>query len=462
VNQWSVALIESSPESGFVRCLFEALNSSNVRYAVMRNYDTLPSSTGGSDLDIIVAAADEATARRVVFEAIDVADGMPIGLAESVGFFKVYALGRTTGTVDSHDWWGLCLDINIGLFFRGLRLLDDNVAWPLRHHHGIPVLAPSLAGVLGVLKEVLNNEMFPVRYAETARGAALKDWDEIEALLAPMGSDALARLQAVLLSNLPPEELRQECRRLRQDVIRHAHSQGLFPSLWRRGVYEWSKVRRYLKPSGVVLAILGVDGAGKSTVIDAILPALNAATHNAVVIRHLRPMLLPPLARLRGNKTVALGPVPEPHGSQPSGKWGSLFRLVYLTLDYMLGYWLQTRPRIAKQPTVVLFDRYAYDMALDPRRFRIGLPGRVAGWFAALAPKPDVIICLHGRPDVIAARKRELSVEETRRQVEALREFARTEPRARLISTDGSIDETRDQVLQVLCEFLQAKAAKRI
>jgi thymidylate kinase len=134
---------------------------------------------------------------------------------------------------------------------------------------------------------------------------------------------------------------------------------------------------------------------------------------------------------------------------------------VYLTLDYWLGYWIRVRPKIAKQPTVVLFDRYAYDMALDPRRFRIRLPASVAGLFAELAPKPDLILCLQGDPEIIAARKRELPIEETRRQVEALRAFASKESRAVLIATDTRVSETRDQVLGTILKFLAQKHDQR-
>lgn len=450
----------SAPEADFLHKLFAVLNASLIRYAVMRNHESLPYSAGGSDLDLIVTPEDGKRAKAVVRDAIQVADGVAIGISETSGFFKIYALGRAHEA--NHPWWGLRLDFNIGLFFRGLRLLDDKVAWPLCYHHGIPVLKNGFAGVLGVLKEALNNEIFPARYAEAAREAAHNDWPQIEALLTPMGTDALGRLQAMLLSDAPVEELQGECRKLRQDVFRHVFSQRRLRSFWHCAVYEWSKVHRYLKPSGIVVAILGVDGAGKSTVINAILPALNAATHNAVVVQHLRPTLLPPLARLKGKKNLPAGPVLEPHGSRPSGKLGSLLRLSYLTLDYLIGYWLWTRPKIAKSPTLVIFDRYAYDMDLDPCRFRIGLSGRVAGWFTALAPKPDLILCLHGDPEVIATRKQELPREETRRQVDALRAFASREPRAVLISTDTSVEETRDQVLKTLCAFLRDKAEKHL
>lgn len=446
------------PEAKFLRGLFAALGVAEIRYAVMRNHQPLPYSAGGSDLDILVHPGDALRARTATRQAIRQAGGVPIGCAETVGFFKIYALGQVADT-PTPEWWGQRIDFIVGLYFNGLGLLDQSVPWPLQYHRGIPVLADGFAGVLGVLKEALHNGVFSPRYAAAARTAAADDWAPIEALLAPMGQPALARLQAMLLSDEPPEALGGACRLLREDFFRHARArQGVLRARWQRWAYALTKLKRYARPSGVVVAVLGVDGAGKSTVIDAILPALNAATHNAVTVRHLRPTVLPPLGRLKGKQHQPAGPVLEPHGSAPSGKLGSLLRLAYLTLDYVSGYWLWTRPKIAKAPEVVIFDRYAYDMALDPRRFRIDLPDGVIRWFVALAPKPDLIICLHGDPDTLAARKQELSAAETRRQVVALRAFAAREPRALLVSTDTGIVQTRDAVLQGLCAYLRTRA----
>ena len=429
------------------------MNAAHIHYAVMRNYEPLPFWTGGSDLDIVIVADHEKLARSIAKEVIRNSGGVPIGIFNTVGFYKINALGKCSNSVVP-EWWGVSLDFYTGVYLSGVRLLDERVAWPLQYHNGIPVLTEGFAGVLGVLKEVFHNETLPERYASLARKAT-HDWRQIEELLSPMGAPALVRLRTMLVSDVPPVSLRDECRKLRQEIIHHFHSQQGLRVYWQRARSESYKVLRYVKPSGLVLAVLGVDGSGKSTVINAILPVLNSATNKAVFVKHLRPTLLPPLARLKGSKSRPVGPVLEPHGSTPSGKLGSLFRMAYLTLDYLAGYWLWTRLKIAKQPAVVIFDRYAYDMALDPRRFRIGLSTQVSGWFAALAPKPDLIICLQGNPEVIAARKRELSVEETRRQVDALRAFASREPRAILISTDTSIEETRDMVLDAIYEYLE-------
>jgi adenylate kinase len=133
---------------------------------------------------------------------------------------------------------------------------------------------------------------------------------------------------------------------------------------------------------------------------------------------------------------------------------------VWLWLDYVIGYWVVVRTKIARSPAVFLFDRYAHDVLLDPRRFRLGLPRRVLNLFLNLVPSPDVIICLHGDPEVVAARKNELPVEEVRRQTNTLKELVSKTPNAVLVSTDSSVEETTDAVLYALRTFLLERDRK--
>ncbi len=438
------------PESYFLTYLFDNLNSSGIPYAVMRNYLTLPLSSGGSDLDIIVVPDDASKVETILFQTIEQANGVPLGIARTVGFFKIYTFGLTLQGSDT--WWGQRIDVNVGLLFKGWPLLDDKVLFEfVQDHDGISVLSDGISGVLGVLKELLNNDKLSSHFLADATIAVKHEWEPIRLALRPMGVEALEVLKKLIVARDESEEdVALQCRKLRKILMVYGFRTHPLHFLRQRFQAWWSKVQRYLFPPGFIVAILGVDGAGKSTVIKAIKPVLDMATHNATSVFHLRPGLLPPLARLKGKDAIRCRPVINPHGSKPSGFFVSVFRLIYLTLDYMLGYWLKIRILIAKQPTIVIFDRYAYDMALDQRRFCLDLPTSLIRLFTRFAPKPDIIFCLYGSPDVIEARKKELPLAEVTRQITALKKFAKNEPRAVLISTEGTFENTQFMILSTL------------
>jgi len=445
------------PEHIFLEKLFVELNAAAIRYAVMRNYQSLPYSTNGSDLDILVHPSDAEHARTIIFNTIKQAGGVPIGYVDIPGFLKIFALGSYERDNEKILWWGLRLDISFGLYFAGAINLFE---WPdeyIEMHNGVSILNATLANILGVLKEVLNNNQLPARYIDAARKDIDKNWTNISMALAPMGGKASYLFRALLTEKIEESTIYDRCASIRKALSRHAFWQSPLAYIYRRVCFEWSKVHRYISPPGLMIAILGVDGSGKSTIIGKIRPILEEATHNALFIKHLRPFLFPPLARLKGKKVVFEKPVLDPHGSNPSGTLGSLLRLIYLLLDYILGYWILIRPQIAKQPAIALFDRYAYDIAIDPRRFRIGISARVACWFTKIAPKPDLIFCLHAAPETIAARKQELPIAEIQRQLVALKAFAANQKNAVLVSTEGCSEDVREDTLKILHNYLYLK-----
>ena len=198
-----------------------------------------------------------------------------------------------------------------------------------------------------------------------------------------------------------------------------------------------------IRPVGFCIAILGTDGSGKTTLLNKVMPVLGLCFHKSVRVQHLKPDLLPSLGRLRGVKNEPGYVCRDPHVSKPSGFIGSLTRLTYLTTDYILGYWLKVRLHIAKLPVGLwIFDRYAYDILLDSRRFRIRLPRWIIKAYLFFVPKPDLIVCLGGDPEKIYARKPETSLEEVSRQVETLKRFVDQNHNAIWVDTTTTLDES--------------------
>lgn len=446
------------PEAAFLQRLFAKMAAHGVRYAVMRNYERLPYGVGGSDLDILVWPEYALLARTLLSEAIADAGGVVIGSVSTPLFFQVVALGSCDGR-----WWGQCVDLYFGVVHKSATRLACNVELNgvVQLHNNVSVLRRDIAASIGAIKNILVHNEAPQRYLREAVKIGEEEWVDVARVLRPMGKTAIDAYREFLRESSCDHAQKRSLRKLRASLFASAFTVAPASFAVSRLQHEWYRVRRYAKPAGLMIAVLGPDGVGKSTAIRCIESVLTAATHRGLILKHLRPGLLPPLARLRGRKPSTTGTVADPHGSKSSGAAGSCIRATYLLTDYILGYWLSVRPQIAKKPAIVLFDRYAYDLVLDPRRFRIGLPRSVMKRLAQFAPTPDLILCLHAQPEVIAARKKELPLEEIRRQVDELMEFAKNEPRAVLVSTEGTEDEVRERVLTTLRDFFRERAERR-
>ena len=93
----------NAPEAYFLHKLFAALNASNIRYAVMRNHEPLPYSTGGSDLDIFVEPSDAQAAKELLLSVVHSVAGDIIGVVQTWNFFEAYIIGSV-----HKKWWGVC------------------------------------------------------------------------------------------------------------------------------------------------------------------------------------------------------------------------------------------------------------------------------------------------------------------------------------------------------------------
>jgi thymidylate kinase len=451
-NQFSY----NTPEEPFLRKLFTVLNKNGIRYAVLRNYDTLPYSLNGSDLDLWVHAKNKDKFLQIVRDKVLAEENIILGEYCS-GMFAKYSLIGFSPSMDD-TLWGTCLDVNFGIGFRGASYLDDDVfeKWISTNKEGIYVVEEKIAAILGLLKELLNNNHLDYRYRNDAEQALITMPGDIEKMLGPWAHGISASLKNIINIGSKDGCLKESTSNLRSRLFWTNFKKNPVEYLIAYLRTKLSKCKRYLRPPGHVLALHGVDGAGKTTVIESFIPTFAAATHNTYEIKHLRPTLLPPLSRLKGKDTSA-GPTLDPHGSNPSGFLISLFRLFYLWLDYQIGYWIKLRPKLGKSPTVLIFDRYYQDIFVDPRRFRIKLPRWIIRSALALLPKPNFSICLHAPVDVILSRKQELPQVELERQTALWKEYAASRSNVALISTDAPIEEVRDRVLGAFMDYLKKR-----
>lgn len=444
----------NSAEASFLIGLFQQLNDSAIPYCVLRNYNTLPYSLGGSDIDLLVSGDSLAT----VFDIVNKLAHMHGG--RCISYFKVMGIiCRFCGKdKKNRTWWGVPIDI---FPFVGLRQKEhfdaESVLSNSLVYRNIRVASPDDAAIIAFLKECVAHGRSRKNYEKEAATAYASNRSRYKKRFEKYFGTRMARQWSkYLLCGGDAKTLRQISRRARYALSVKAILRKPLGSMQNTFVCIWRRYSRLFHPPGFAVVVMGTDGSGKSTIIESIRPVIETALHSKVFYEHMRPNLLLSLARLFG-RPVNKGPTTDPHAGKPSGLLCSLIRLSYYSTDYVIGYWLKVFPALVKWPCMYLFDRYYYDYLIDPYRGRIKLPKWIIAFVGLFIPRPDIILCLDADPEVIHARKPELPLEEVKRQIDALRQFCDKNKRAVWIDTGCSIEKSVDQALEAITSRMAAR-----
>ncbi len=163
---------------------------------------------------------------------------------------------------------------------------------------------------------------------------------------------------------------------------------------------------------GIIISFSGVDGAGKSTILTDVEMALKRKYRQHVVRLRHRPSILPILSAWRYGKAEAEQRSVErlPREGTNKSTIGSLIRFMYYYMDYLLGQVVIFFKYTIRGYTV-LYDRYYFDFIVDGKRSNIQLGTNLPKWLYHFVQKPDLNIFLYAEPEVILARKQELTAE---------------------------------------------------
>jgi len=186
---------------------------------------------------------------------------------------------------------------------------------------------------------------------------------------------------------------------------------------------------------GGVVVVVGPDGAGKSTLAEAVIRRAPENTHTLLLAnrRGATPARLLPRRRVRG-------PTTSPHRHPPYAAPVSVAKTVYLFADFLLTWFSRVRPVVARGGWVVI-ERGWWDTLVDPRRYRLRPAPVLTRALSRLAPRADVILILEAAPGVIRSRKAQLTESEIVRQARAWRSVLSARQHRTYIDASRSAEE---------------------
>ena len=208
------------------------------------------------------------------------------------------------------------------------------------------------------------------------------------------------------------------------------------------------------KTSGLVVGVLGRDGAGKSTFLNHFAEKMSPyfsdvkKFHTFAGFIYKRGMI----PRKKNNFDLT-----KPHNEVLRDRFTSFLKINLFFTESFLGYWFKVRPLKTKS-NLILFDRSFVDVLADPVRYRMNISKGYIKLLFHLLPKPDVWIILDLPSDILVKRKQDLNYE----MAEKLRhEYLRLQKllsNCIVINNKNQLDETIDEATRFVLGHLDYRA----
>lgn len=267
----TVARLGTDPHTTgtFCQALLESWKLHEIEFVVLRNCSTLPRIVG-NDIDVLVRASTLPKAEALLVEC---GNQCGLKLCNRVAF-QPLSLFLADPQSAEH--------VHLGLFhnltWRGFRLLSaDEVLALKRRRDAFWIPHPVHEAILNLVNHLLYRGTIRAKYKQKIDDMLSAERDFSLACLTDMFGAGLAEQLMEMVSRADWGSIEKRSYKLRLRLVVRRLAFAPAETVRNLVADAWRLARRFARPPGLAIALLGPDGAGKSTVAEA-LPSAGSGT----------------------------------------------------------------------------------------------------------------------------------------------------------------------------------------
>lgn len=297
------------------------LQSSNVRFFILRNYEGLPETNPSKDVDIIIDPSQYRTASNCLKECY-----------KKHGFHHIsvrrYSRVRCWYAVNLKEKASIHIDLIAGFVHKGFEVFPFSELYEHTHtYKSFRVLNDDYDCVILMFYKLFAAKKLIPRYQDRINRGYAEFGDTIDKILCTTCGKRLGASLITCLREKDYDTLGKLTGRISKATKRYSFLSHPFQTLSNICAYlfEQSILWGFCpKKKQKFITVLGPDGVGKSTFFDHLLPRIAyyyVSDESRILLKHHRPLLLPNLGAV-GEKAGIMKEDKNftvPHRSKPVG-----------------------------------------------------------------------------------------------------------------------------------------------
>ena len=421
----------------YLKEIFNELNTFNIRYAVLRGYETLPYEVS-HDIDFGVDVAD-------LKQMIEI-----LKKVSTKNFYQLVYVSKRKDIVQLYFYnKGYCLKIDLWTDFsyKGLKYLNiQSMLNNTKIHNNIKVLKEDDELSLSFLKEFLHNGWIRE--------------DKLVLLNEKLSKLGIFKSTSIYLNKDNKEDftsyilqsktsLKKESNRFKKTLFfKNLKINGLRHTMMEILDYGIKYINDFVKKKSFFIVLIGPDGSGKTTLAKKIITEVEEKTccFTSSYYLHGRFGIIPNLATLMGKEKektdeMKFG-VEKTKELPPHSILKITIYMTYYSIDFALGFFKLLKMRFSHK--VIVADRYFYDYFYQEHFKKF--PKILYFLYMKVLPAPDLVIFLKADAKAIYERKPELSIARINMQQQNIQKILVDVKHSIIIDSAKELEDTYTEI----------------